>query len=36
SQNGNRITIDQALNSGTYQIVLRQNGVRETKTIVVQ
>lgn len=36
SQNGNRITIDQALNSGTYQIVLRQDGVRETKTIVVQ
>jgi hypothetical protein len=36
SQNGNRITIDHALNSGTYQVVLQQNGKRETKTIVVQ
>ncbi|MFN5294702.1 MAG: T9SS type A sorting domain-containing protein [Flavobacteriales bacterium] len=36
TQNGNRITIDQALNSGTYQVVLQQNGQRETKTIVVQ
>jgi len=36
TQNGNRITIDQSLQSGTYQIVLSQNGQRETKTIVVQ
>jgi hypothetical protein len=36
TQNGNRITIDQALNSGTYQVVLQQIGQRETKTIVVQ
>jgi hypothetical protein len=36
TQNGNRITIDQALQSGTYQIVLSQNGQRESKTIVVQ
>ena len=34
--NGNRITIDQSLKSGTYQVVLQQNGQRETKTIVVQ
>jgi len=36
TQNGNRITIDQALQSGTYQVVLRQEGARESKTIVVQ
>jgi hypothetical protein len=36
TQNGNRITIDQSLQSGTYQIVLSQNGQRESKTIVVQ
>jgi hypothetical protein len=36
TQNGNRITIDQSLQSGTYQIVFSQNGQRETKTIVVQ
>jgi len=36
AQNGNRITIDQALQSGTYQVVLQQQGQRETKTIVVQ
>jgi hypothetical protein len=36
SQIGNRITIDQALQSGTYQIVLRQDGQFESKTIVVQ
>ena len=36
TQNGNRITIDQSLKSGTYQVVLQQNGQRETKTIVVQ
>jgi hypothetical protein len=36
SQNGNRITVDQSLKSGTYQVVLQQNGKRETKTIVVQ
>jgi len=36
AQNGNRITIDQTLKSGTYQVVLQQNGQRETKTIVVQ
>jgi Secretion system C-terminal sorting domain len=36
TQNGNRITIDQALTGGTYQVVLRQGASRETKTIVVQ
>jgi hypothetical protein len=36
TQNGNRITIDQALQSGTYQVVLQQQGQRETKTIIVQ
>ncbi len=36
NQNGNRITIDQALTGGTYQVVLRQGATRETKTIVVQ
>jgi len=36
SQSGNRLTIDQSLKSGTYQVVLQQNGKRETKTIVVQ
>jgi hypothetical protein len=36
TQQGNRITIDQALQSGTYQVVLQQQGQRETKTIVVQ
>jgi hypothetical protein len=36
TQNGNRITIDQSLQSGTYQIVLSQHGQRESKTIVVQ
>jgi len=36
NQNGNRITVDQSLKSGTYQVVLQQNGKRETKTIVVQ
>lgn len=36
TQNGNRITIDQTLQSGTYQVVLRQDGGRESKTIVVQ
>jgi len=34
--NGNRITIDQMLQSGTYQVVLSQGANRETKTIVVQ
>lgn len=36
SQSGNRITIEHSLNSGTYQVILQQNGKRETKTIVVQ
>jgi hypothetical protein len=36
TQNGNRITLDQALTSGTYQVVLHQGGQRESKTLVVQ
>lgn len=33
---GNRITIEQSLAAGTYQVVLLQNNQKETKTLIVQ